>query len=83
MLFEKNIINYKDLEIGNYAFSDYTKEWYVIACLPEIVEKTKNKYALVRLDGSGYYYLSDTLDEVKYKISMDGGETTIYKNLSI
>ena len=39
-------------------------------------------YALIRLDGQGYYYKCESLKELKNKISKDG-ETIIYKELIV
>jgi hypothetical protein len=75
-----NEINYKDMEIGNYTFSDFTNSYYIVSALPNITTKGQTTYALVRLDGRGYYYASNSLEELKEKISQDC-ETTIFKEL--
>lgn len=79
----QNEIDYKDLEVGNYAYSDHTEQYYVVASLPNIAIEGETIYALVRLDGCGYYYASKSIEELKKKISQDGGETVIYKDLIV
>ena len=79
-----NKINTKDIQVGNYAYSDYTEEQYIVSVLPNFIKKGCQVYALIRLDGQGgYYYKSESLDELKKKISQDGGEINVYKDLII
>ena len=78
-----NKINTKDMQVGNYAYSDYTEQWYIVSVLPNFIKEDSDVYALIRLDGQGYYYKSDSLNELKKKISQDGGETIIYKDLIV
>lgn len=67
-----------NLQIGDYAYSIFTKAWYTVSELPNIIN-AETRYALIRKDGCGYYYLCKTLDELKTKISWDGGETYIFR----
>ena len=76
-----NKINTEDMQIGNYAYSDYTGQWYIVSALPNFINVCHHIYVLIRLDGQGYFYKSDSLDELKNNISKDGGETTIFKDL--
>lgn len=78
-----NKIKTEDIHIGNYAYSDYTDHWYIVSALPNFIREGVDSYALVRIDGHGYCYKSDSLDELKKKIYQDGGETTVYKDLII
>lgn len=73
----------KDIEVGDYAFSDYTDEWYLVSVLPNFIKEGHDSYALIRLDGQGYYYKSESLEELKKKISQDDGETTVYEELIV
>jgi len=75
-----NKINTEDMQIGNYAYSEYTRQYYVVSALPNIIKKGHHIFALVRLDGQGYYYKCESLNELKNKISQDS-ETIIYKEL--
>lgn len=78
-------INKKDVEnmqIGDYAYSEHTGQYYIVSALPNIVKQGYSIFALIRLDGQGYYYKSELLDELKKKIYNDG-ETTIYKELCV
>jgi hypothetical protein len=78
-----NKVNTEDMQVGNYAYSDFSGQWYVVSILPNFVMEGYFVYALIRLDGHGYYYKSESLDELRKKISQDGGETTIYKDLVV
>lgn len=79
----QNKIDFENLKVGNYAYSDYTEQYYLVASLPNIAIEGEIIYALVRLDGCGYYYASKSIEELKKKISQDGGETIIYKDLIV
>ena len=57
-----NKINTENIQIGNYAYSDYTEQWYIVSALPNFIKENYHVYALIRLDGQGYYYKSDSLD---------------------
>lgn len=72
-------IENKYLEIGNMVYSNYTEQYYIATFLR--FENDITKYALVRLDGQGYFYLSDSIEEIIKKMSLDGGETEAYKVL--
>ena len=67
------------LEIGDLAYSIYIKAWYTVSCLPSIINGN-TKYALIRKDGCGYYYLSDSMEELKNRIYNDG-ETDIFRKV--
>ena len=75
-----NKINTEDIQIGNYAYSECTRQYYVVSALPNIIKEGHHIFALIRLDGQGYYYKCESLNELKNKISEDG-ETIIYKEL--
>jgi hypothetical protein len=68
-----------NLEVGNMVYSNYTEQYYIVTFLR--FENNITKYALVRLDGCGYFYLSDSINEIVKKMNMDGGETEAYKVL--
>jgi hypothetical protein len=72
-------IQNNQLEIGNMVYSNYTEKYYIATFLR--FENDITKYALVKLDGQGYFYLSDSLEEIIKKMSLDGGETKAYKVL--
>jgi len=76
-----NKVNTEDMQIGNYAYSDYTEQWYIVSALPNFIKKGYHVYALIRLDGLGYCYKSESLKELKNNIANDGGETSIFKDL--
>lgn len=78
-------ISYDEIEIGNYIYCSYTSQYYVVACLPNIIEKDKHIYALIRLDGQGYYYKSESFEELKQKVKLDEecGELEIYGRIEI
>lgn len=67
------------LKIGDLAYSIYTKSWYIVACLPNIIDGN-TKYALIRKDVTGYYYLSISMEELKGRIYNDG-ETDIFRKV--
>ena len=67
------------LEIGDLAYSIYVKAWYIVACLPNIIDGN-TKYALIRKDGAGYYYLSSSIEKLKRRIHNDG-ETDIFRKV--
>jgi lipocalin len=75
-----NKINDENMQIGNYAYSNYTGQWYIVSSLPNIVQEGLSIYALIRLDGQGYFYKSESLNDLRNKISNDG-ETIIYNGL--
>jgi len=77
-----NKINTEDMQIGNYAYSNYTGQWYIVSALPNFIKEGYHIYALIRLDGQGYYYKSESLKELKNNIFNDGGETIIYKDFN-
>jgi hypothetical protein len=74
-------IKNEQLELGNIVYSEYTEQYYIVSCLPRIIKEDVSKFALVRMDGQGYFYLSDTIEEIINKMNMDGGETEAYKVL--
>jgi len=78
-----NKLNTEDMQVGNYAYSDHTGQYYIVSALPNFIKEGHHVYALIRLDGQGYYYKSNSLNELKDKISNDGGETTIFKDLIV
>jgi len=72
--------NNNNLHIGDIVYSDYTRKYYIVASLPRIIKDEKDTtIALVRLDGCGYFYLSDSLEELKNKMKTDGGETEAFE----
>jgi len=75
-----NKINSEDMQIGHYAYSNYTGQWYVVSALPNVVQEGHSIYALIRLDGQGYFYKSESLNDLRNKVSNDG-ETIIYNSL--
>lgn len=68
-----------DLKVGDLAYSVYTKAWYIVSCLPNIINGN-TKYALIRKDGTGYYYLSSSMEELKERIHNDS-ETDIFRKV--
>ena len=76
-----NKINNNELQVGNIVYSDYTEKYYIVGCLPRIINEDMSKFALIRFDGTGYFYLSNTIEEIVNKMNMDGGETEAYKVL--
>jgi len=43
-----NKINTEDMQIGNYAYSDYTCQWYIVSALPNIIKEGYSICALIR-----------------------------------
>lgn len=72
-------IKNEQLELGNIVYSEYTEQYYIVSSLPRIIKEGISKFALVRLDGQGYFYLSDSIEDIIKKMNMDGGETEAYK----
>ena len=59
-----NKINTKDIQVGNYAYSDYTEEQYIVSVLPNFIKEGCQVYALIRLDGQG-----DIIIKVNHQMS--------------
>ena len=76
---EDYILGVKYLFLGDVIKSNYTGATYILSCLPNIIDN-KDKYALIRQDGSGYCYLRDSLKEVQQQIYLSGEEHFLIKD---
>lgn len=66
----------KETQLGDIVYSDFMDKFYTVSFLPFNCEQ--DYYALIRLDGEGYYYLSKSMEELIEKIRQDR-ETTVFK----
>ena len=67
-------IRISEIQIGDVIKSNYTNTRYTVCWLPAIPSKGTHSYALIRTDGMGYCYLSNTLDELREEIYRSGEE---------